>query len=148
MDYLTQTLGETIKQLRLVTQVAILIAILISVLITAMFFKMLLAKDSSQILIMKNIGFSYKDIRIQYITRSIVIVLLGIVTGTCIAATFGEMLVSWLGSFMGAAHIKFVVNPIVSYIICPAILFISVTATTLFSSFTMKQTNDGKPNGE
>ncbi|PFW85793.1 ABC transporter permease [Bacillus sp. AFS075960] len=147
-DYLMQTLGETIKQLRLVTQVAILIAILISVLITAMFFKMLLAKDSSQILIMKSIGFSSKDIRIQYITRSIVIVLLGIVTGTFIAATFGEMLVSWLGSFMGAAHIKFVVNPIVSYVICPAILFISVTATTLFSSFTMKQTNDVKPNGE
>ena len=62
--------------------------------------------------------------------------------GTCIAATFGEMLVSQLGSFMGAAHIKFVVNPIVSYIICPAILFICVTATTLFSSFTIKQTND------
>ena len=59
-DYLTQTLGETIKQLRLVTQVAILIAILISVLITAMLFKMLLAKDSSQILIMKNIGFLVK----------------------------------------------------------------------------------------
>ena len=38
-DYVTQTLGETIKQLRLVTQVAILIAILISVLITAMFLK-------------------------------------------------------------------------------------------------------------
>ncbi|MES5955058.1 FtsX-like permease family protein [Bacillus fungorum] len=147
-DYLTQTLGETIKQLRLVTQMAILIAILISVLITAMFFKMLLAKDSSQILIMKSIGFSFKDIRIQYITRSIVIVLLGIVTGTILAATFGEMLVSWLGSFMGAAHIKFVVNPIVSYVICPAILFISVTATTLFSSFTIKQTNDVKPNGE
>ncbi|MED0874886.1 ABC transporter permease [Bacillus mobilis] len=147
-NYLTQTLGETIKQLRFVTQVAILIAILISVLITAMFFKMLLAKDSSQILIMKNIGFSYKDIRIQYITRSIVILLIGIVTGTLLAATFGEMLVSWLGSFMGAAHIKFVVNPIVSYVICPAILFISVTATTLFSSFTMKQTNDLKRNGE
>ncbi|HDX9630189.1 TPA: FtsX-like permease family protein [Bacillus cereus] len=147
-DYLTQTLGETIKQLRFVTQVAILIAILISVLITAMFFKMLLAKDSSQILIMKSIGFSYKDIRIQYITRSIVIVLIGIVTGTLLAATFGEMLVSRLGSFMGAAHIKFVVNPIISYIICPAILFISVTATTLFSSFTMKQTNELKRNGE
>ncbi|PDZ04335.1 ABC transporter permease [Bacillus cereus] len=147
-DYLTQTLGETIKQLRFVTQVAMLIAILISVLITAMFFKMLLAKDSSQILIMKNIGFSYKDIRIQYITRSIVIVLIGIVTGTLLAATFGEMLVSWLGSFMGAAHIKFVVNPIVSYVICPAILFISVTATTLFSSFTMKQTDDLKRNRE
>ncbi|MCU5375985.1 FtsX-like permease family protein [Bacillus cereus] len=147
-DYLTQTLGETIKQLRLVTQVAILIAILISVLITAMFFKMLLAKDSSQIVIMKNISFSYKDIRIQYITRSIVIVLIGIVTGTLLAATFGEMLISWLGSFIGVAHIKFVVNPIVSYVICPAILFISVTATTLFSSFTMKQTNDLKRNVE
>ncbi|PGL75316.1 ABC transporter permease [Bacillus sp. AFS054943] len=147
-NYLSQTLGETIIQLRLVTQAAILIAILISVLMTAMFIKMLLAKDSSQILIMKSIGFSNKDIRIQYITRSIVIVLIGILTGTCIAATFGEMLVSWLGSFMGAGHIKFVVNPIVSYVICPAILFISVIATTLFSSFTMKQTDDLKRNGE
>lgn len=147
-NYLSQTLGETIKQLRLVTQAAILIAILISVLITAMFIKMLLAKDSSQILIMKSIGFSNEDIRMQYITRSIVIVLIGILTGICIAATFGEMLVSWLGSFMGAGHIKFVVNPIVSYVICPAILFISVTATTLFSSFTMKQTDDLKRNGE
>ena len=147
-DYVTQTLGETIKQLRLVTQVAILIAILISVLITAMFFKNVISKRFFANFNYENIGFSSKDIRIQYITRSIVIVLLGILIGTCIAATFGEMLVSWLGSFMGAAHIKFVVNPIVSYIICPAILFISVTATTLFSSFTMKQTNDVKPNGE
>lgn len=147
-NYLSQTLGETIKQLRLVTQVAILIAILISVLITAMFFKMLLVKDSSQILIMKSIGFSYKDIRIQYVTRSIAIVLVGILTGTFIAATFGETLISWLGSFMGAAHIKFVVNPIISYVICPAILFISVTVATLFSSFTVKQKNDLKLNGE
>ena len=38
-DYLKQTLGETIKQLRLVTQVSIWISILISVLITAMFLK-------------------------------------------------------------------------------------------------------------
>lgn len=109
---------------------------------------MLLAKDSSQILIMKSIGFSNKDIRIQYITRSIVIVLIGIVIGTLLAATFGEMLVSWLGSFMGTAHIKFAVNPIVSYVICPAILFISVTATILFSSFNMKQTDDLKRSGE
>jgi putative ABC transport system permease protein len=49
---------------------------------------------------------------------------------------------------MGAAHIKFVVNPIISYVICPAILFISVTVATLFSSFTVKQTNDLKLNGE
>ncbi|MFJ8353953.1 ABC transporter permease [Bacillus paramycoides] len=147
-EYLSQTLGETIKQLQLVTQVAIMIAITISILITAMFFKMLLAKDSSQILIMRSIGFSYKDIRMQYVTRSIAIVLIGIVTGTFIAATFGEMLVSLLGSFMGAAHIKFVVNPVVSYVICPAVLFIAVSATTLFSSFTVKQTNDLKVNGE
>lgn len=147
-DYLSQTLGETINQLKLVTQVAIMIAITISILITTMFFKMLLAKDSSQILIMKSIGFSYKDIRMQYVTRSIAIVLIGIVTGTFIAATFGEVLVSWLGSFMGAAHIKFVVDPFISYVICPAILFIAVSTTTLFSSLTVKQTNDLKANGE
>ncbi|MGE7881500.1 FtsX-like permease family protein [Bacillus sp. NPDC094077] len=147
-DYLSQTLGETIKQLRLVTQAAILIAIAISILITAMFFKMLLAKDASQILIMKSIGFSYKNIRIQYVTRVIAIVLIGILTGTFMAATFGETLVSWLGSFMGAAHIKFAVNPIVSYVVCPAILFIAVVITTIFSSFTVKQTNDLKLDGE
>jgi putative ABC transport system permease protein len=140
-DYLSQTLGATINQLQLVTVLAIVISLSLAVLITAMFLKMILAKDISQITIMKNLGFSHKNIRVQYITRSLFVLFIGTVLGTIISSTLGQSLVSVLGSFMGASHITFVVNPLFAYILCPLSLLVVVTITTLISSTTIKKTN-------
>jgi putative ABC transport system permease protein len=140
-DYLSQTLGATINQLQLVTVLAIVISLTLAVLITAMFLKMLIAKDTSQITIMKSLGFSYKNIRVQYITRSLFVLFIGIVLGAIIASTLGQSLVSELGSFMGASHITFIVNPLFAYILCPLSLLIVVTMTTLISSTAIKKTN-------
>lgn len=139
--YLAQTLGDTIEQLRLLTILAIVIAVFVAILITSLFVKMLLAKDASQIAIMKSIGFSLKDIQLQYITRALFVMVIGIVLGTIISNTFGERLVSALWSSMGASQIEFVINPVEAYIICPFILILSVTATTLFSTLSIKQSN-------
>lgn len=147
-DYLSQTLGGTIDQLKLVTGLAIVIAIAIVVLIAAMFFKMLIAKDSSQIIIMKSLGFSYRNIQVQYITRAILISLIGIVLGTFMVGTLGEKLASGFASFMGASNIQFVINPAISYIFCPLSLVIAVTITTFISSMTMKNTGDLKRIGD
>lgn len=143
-DYLSQTLGATIKQLKLVTVFAIVIAIALAILITTLFFKMMIAKDESQIMIMKSLGFTYKNIRIQYMTRATFVLFIGIGFGTFIADTLGQGLVSGLGSFVGASKISFVVNPIFAYILCPLVLIIAVTITTLLSSLGMKKINSLK----
>lgn len=64
--YIAQTFGNTIHQLKIFSIIATVVAIFVSILITTLFLKMLVAKDADQIAIMKSIGFSLRDLKIQY----------------------------------------------------------------------------------
>lgn len=137
--YIDQTFGNTINQLELLIIVAIIIAVLVTVLITSLFLKTLIAKDMSLIAIMKGMGISLKDIRIQYITRALAVLIMGILTGTIIANTLGHWLLSAVLSIVGAANIEFIVNPLRAYILSPVGLIIIVIITTLVSIKSIRQ---------
>lgn len=145
-EYVYQTLGNIIDQLGMVTVFAFGLSLAMAVLITAMFFKMLLAKDNSQIIIMRSLGFSVKDVRIQYITRALTILVLGILIGTLAAGTIGEKLAGAMLS--GASSIQFVVNPIMVYLLCPLSLIVIVAITILISSMSIKSTSNLKSMAE
>lgn len=130
-SYLSQTLGNTIAQLEKVTVGAVLLGVIISMLITTLFLKMLINKDSRRIAIMKSIGFSLDAIRLQYLTTSLVLLLIGIGVGTVFSNTIGQSFVSFLWSFMGAASIEFVIEPLTAYLLMPLLLMASVGLTTL-----------------
>lgn len=144
-EYLSQTLGSITGQLKFASITAVTIAIVIVILITTMYFKMALAKDASQIAIMRSIGFSTKDVEIQYITRSLLVLVIGITVGTLTAGSLGQGLVGGLMSLMGASHITFVVNPLLSYTLYPGILILTVTITTLLCSRSIKHMNNILP---
>ncbi|QQK78984.1 FtsX-like permease family protein [Salicibibacter cibi] len=139
--YLAETFGHTIEQLRLLTVLAIIIAVSIALLMTSLFLKMLIAKDDAQISIMKSIGFSFKDIRTQYVTRTLLVLGVGIIFGTIVANTVGQRVVSLLLSFMGASEISFVIDPIQAYILCPLLLMIVVTIATFMSIVSIKKSS-------
>ena len=147
-SYLHQTLGNTIEQLTVITLVIILVALLISVLITSLFLKMLLSKDRAQIAIMKSIGFSSRDIRVQYITRMLVLLGAGILLGTVFSNTLGQVFVSGILSFLGASQIRFVINPVTAYLLCPLALVVVVTATTLAGMLSVKNSGIAELNME
>ena len=146
--YLTQTMGNTIGQLRFFTLLAIVIVLFVSMLITSLFLKMLIAKDSSQIAIMKGIGFSLKDIRVQYISRALLVLNVGIILGTVISNTVGQSLVSFIWSFMGASKIRFIINPVEAYILYPLALMIIVSIATLLSTLSIKKSSIAEMNAE
>ncbi len=129
--YASQTMGETIGQLKLITIAAILIAIAVSVLITSFFLKMLMAKDATQNAIMKSLGFMQNDIRKQYLTRMLLLLSGGIILGTIASNSLGEMLVSLVISNLGASRIEFIINPLQSYLLYPLCFIAVVTITTL-----------------
>ena len=139
--YLAQTFGNTIEQMRLITMVAFVIAIFVSILITSLFMRMLIAKDTGQIAIMKSIGASLMDVRAQYITRALLALNIGIILGTVISNTMGQYLVSALWSQMGASEIQFVIDPFQAYILCPLVLMIVVGITTLISIISIRETS-------
>ena len=129
--YLSQTLGNTISGLSVVTAGALTLGLIVSVLITSLFFRMLIAKDTRRIAIMRSIGFSQRAVRLQYLASSLLLLVLGIGVGTVFSNTLGQRLVSFLWSFMGAARIEFVIDPLAAYVLIPAALTAAVAVTTL-----------------
>lgn len=135
-EYVYQTLGGIIDQLRLVVKFAFILAISISSLITAMFFKMLIAKEAGQIAIMKGLGFTVKDIAKQYLTRTLLTLTAGVVLGVWSANFLGEKLAGLILS--GISEMQFVIHLLSVYILCPMALIAAVTAAIIFSNRTIR----------
>jgi putative ABC transport system permease protein len=139
--YLSQTLGNTIEQLKKVTLVAVVVGLCVAGLITSLFLTMLISKDGSQIAIMRSLGFSLRDIRVQYVSRALLVLGLGIGVGTVFSNTLGQRLVSALWSLMGASQITFVIDPIRAYVLLPSLLMVAVSVTTLLAIRGIKEAN-------
>ena len=140
-EYLSQTLGSTISQLKLLIALAIAISLFVSMLVTSLFLKMLIAKDSREIAIMKSIGFTSSDIRVQYMTRALLVLGIGIFIGTIASNTLGQSLAGLMGSFLGIAKITFVINPMVSYVLCPLMQMAVVSVATVVSLISMRKSS-------
>jgi len=138
-DYLYQTFGNTIKQLKFFSMLITITTIFIAGLITSLFLKMLIAKDESQLLIMMRIGFSIRNLKIQYMIKMVFILGIGIVIGTIISNLIGEPVVSAILSFIGVSHMQFVIDPMKAYLLIPFLLGIVVFITTFFSITSLKK---------
>jgi putative ABC transport system permease protein len=140
--YVSQTMGNTVQQLKTVTVVTVVVGLAVSVLITSLFMMMLITKDSNQIAIMRSLGFSLRNIRIQYLTRALFLLAFGIVLGTLFSNTLGQQLVSVVWSLLGASRIRFVIDPLQAYVLYPLLLMATVSVTTILSTRTgIKETN-------
>ena len=107
-EYTEQTLGNIIDQMSTVVIGGIAIAFIIVVLITALFLRMLLSKDMSQIAIMRSVGLTSKQISHQYMAGTLMVLVFGMIAGVLASTYLGEFLVSMAMSSMGAAKIEFV----------------------------------------
>ncbi len=128
-EYTQQTLGNIIDQMITIVIGGITIAVIIVVLITALFLKMLLSKDMSQIAIMRSVGLTSKNIKHQYIAGTLMVLILGIILGVLASDYLGEFLVSMAMSSMGAARIQFVHVAWQTWLLCPLVLIVVVRFT-------------------
>jgi putative ABC transport system permease protein len=138
-----QTLGQIADQITVAAAVSTLVAISLAVLMTALFTRMLLARDTGQIAIQRAIGADDRGLRQQYLTRIVVVLVLGVVVGTLAANTLGERLFNLMFEvmfggfetlFQGTSRIDFTVSAPLAYLALPAALLVSVTAATLASA--------------
>jgi putative ABC transport system permease protein len=133
-DFVAQTLSGIIDDLGLVEAAAVVIALLLSVLITVMYLSLLTVRERGEIAIKQALGFTSRDIRLQYGLRLLLIQVPAIVLGTLLANGLGGMLFGCLLSAMGAARITLLVAPLTAYLLCPAVQLLVVLLTVLLSS--------------
>jgi putative ABC transport system permease protein len=133
-EYIAQTFGATIRSVGKAAYAAVVVALTITALITLLFMKMLVTKDRYSIAVMKTFGFMNSDIRAQYITRSVFVLLVGVFLGTLLANTLGEVLAGAVIASLGASSFKFVVNPLVAYLLSPLLMMGTVLTATFFGT--------------
>jgi putative ABC transport system permease protein len=137
-----QTLGPIAAQIMTTAVVSAAAAVALAVLMTALFTRMLVARDAGQIAIQRAVGAPDAGLRSQYLTRTLLVLVLGVVGGTLAANTIGEGLFNLMfeglfGGFetlgSGTSRINFDVNLLLAYLALPAALLGSVAAATVLS---------------
>ena len=136
--FVSQTLGGITDNLSLISGAAIVISLVLAMLITVMILKLITARERGAIAIKKSIGFSNKDIRIQFAIRILLIQLVAIVVGTFLANTLGEVIFGMILSFMGASEIRMLIEPVKSYLLSPAAQLFLVFITVIVGSNVVK----------
>lgn len=126
-----QMLGSVRDAIQMASVVAIWVTALITLLVTVLFLKMLVVKDRYPIAILKSMGFTGADICRQYLTRSITVLALGVMIGTILANTLGELVGVVIVSSFGAATFDFVINPWFVYLASPLLIAGCVVIATM-----------------
>ena len=131
-EFINQTLGGVATQLKTIVLATVIVGAFIAMLITVLFLKLRLAKDSSDIAILKAIGFSKKDIKQQYMIKIGAVSLAGILVGLIFTNLLGEKFVEAALSIsgLGIKKVKLIINPLTQYIIYPLLLMVLILAVT------------------
>jgi putative ABC transport system permease protein len=142
-DFLDQTLGGVVKQLKSVVFITLMIGASLVMLITVLFLKLRLAKDLSEIAVLKAVGFSQHDINKQYLIKIGCISILGILAGTFLTAVLGEKFVNAALSMtgLGIKKVELIANPMIEYIMCPLFLIALILFVTRVVLKTIKNYN-------
>ena len=129
-DYVSQTYGPTLNSIRMAAIAAAAVAVTLTGLITLLFVNLLTAKDRYSIAVMKASGFTAGDIRLQYLSRFVLVSVCGIFAGILLANTAGGALAGLVLSGFGAPSFRFAVNPLLSRLLCPLLMI----CTAVFAS--------------
>lgn len=131
-EFINQTLGGVVKQLKMIVFAIAVIAACLVMLITVLFLKLRLAKDFSEIAVLKAIGFSARDIRMQYLIKIGVVSVTGILAGIVLSAVLDDRIVNAALSTagLGVKQVALISDPLIGYILCPVLL----TALILFAA--------------
>lgn len=142
-NFINQTLGGVSRQLRIIVISTSIVGASIAIIITVLFLKLRLAKDLSEIAILKAVGFSQKDIKQQYMIKIGIVSIMGILFGIILNKLLGEKIVNAaLGAAgIGIKQVQLISNPFIEFILCPLILFGLILFVTGFLMKSIKRYN-------
>lgn len=130
--YLRQIFGNTITMIKTITGIACTASVFLVFLIVTLFIRMIYLKDAGQNALLKSIGFSSRDIRRQYLGETGILLTIGILAGNLLSWIAGDTLGSKILSLLGMHGVRFIKNPVFSYISVPAMLMLAALSAVYF----------------
>jgi len=137
-DFVSVTLGGITENMKYIQIISIAISLFLIMLITTLMLKLIITREKKAIAIKKSIGFTSNSIRLQIGFRLVIVLLIGIITGTRLANDLGEVIFGLMLSSMGASKITLLIEPLTSYLLCPAAQIVTVILTIVIVAGAVK----------
>ncbi len=108
-DYVEETYGQTLRQLRLASGVASVIAVILIFVVITLFMRLIVERNRYSISLQKALGFSSGSVEKLYLEKGLLPAAAGIVTGLLIGNTCGEWICGMVLNSLGADGFRFVI---------------------------------------
>ncbi len=138
-EFVKQTLGGISGHMGTMIVAATVLSLLLVILISMMFLQLVTAREHSAVAIKKALGFTNRDIRIQFGIRILAIQVVAVILGAILTNTLGEVIFGALVSMAGSARITMLISPIVSYLVCPAAQILVCIVTVVSATRVVKK---------
>lgn len=137
-EYVADTYGQTIREIRMAAGVAVLAAALVMFVVVVLFTRLLVAKDRYDISLRKAIGFTGRDIKKLYLFRYLPVVVTGILAGILSGNLLGEKLAGLLLKTLGATGFHFLIDYKAVCVRIPGIAVVTVLCAILLGLLEIK----------
>ena len=137
-EYVTDTYGQTIQEIRMAARVAVLAAALVMFVVVVLFTRLLVAKDRQDISLRKALGFTGGDIKRLYFLGYLPVLLAGLLAGILFGNLLGEMLAAMLLKTLGATGFRFQIDYKTVCVWIPVITVLTVFSAILLGLLEIK----------
>ena len=128
-DYVRDTYGPTLAQLRLASRGTMLIAVLVAFIVIALFLRLIVERNRDAVSLQKALGFTSWDIGRAYFFKGFFFAAAGVLAGLLLGTLLGEGLCGLVLKSFGADSFRFIIRWDCLLIVIPAIIL----AATIFA---------------
>ena len=131
LKYVTDTYGQTIREIRMAAWAAVLAAALVMFVVVVLFTRLLVAQERNEISLRKALGFTLRDIKGLYFLRYLPVLLMGILAGILAGNLLGQQLAGAFLKTLGATGFRVLIDGKAVYGWIPGITVITVLCACL-----------------
>ena len=121
-SYMQVTYGQTISRIQKAAVLTMIASALILAIVVLLFIRLTIWQERGDCSLKKALGFVSADIRLSYLKKSLVYILIGMAAGVFLGVIPGQNLAGMLLGSLGASGFKFIIDPVRTFIFVPALI--------------------------
>ena len=124
-DYLHGLYGQTIRGVNRAAVITIVLSCIIMIVVVLLQIRLVIWRERNETSLKKALGLTSADIRRSYRMKALLYILSGITLGALTGVNPGQRLSGILLEILGAQGFRFVIDPVTTYVIIPALALAS-----------------------
>lgn len=105
---MTAMYGQTIEQMKMASRVTMVVSAVILFTVSFLFLRLIVERERKNTALKKALGFADRDLRMEYMKKSNLFIVGGIVAGILLGILLGEQIAGLLLGALGASDFQFV----------------------------------------